>query len=148
MNPNVHQRIVGCFYNSYFQGSSIRKISFYLDRKPPGALFMLKNLKSWLQFTEKERKSLHVHIFTFQFRVLQFIAMNHQEIIERAEILLTFLDLQRADDRKMVKMELRFDKEVISSEWMDDINRVFQCLLETGHLGQMTFSGLQVRVSI
>ena len=147
MNYDAHQRTLGCFHNNYFQESSIRKISFYLDRKPLGSLIMLKNLKSLLQLTVKERKSLAFHFFTFQFRVLQFVAMNQQDIIERAEILTTFSNLRGVDSGKMVKMELRFDKEVISSEWMDTINRLFQSLLETGHLGQMTFSELQVRVS-
>ena len=76
------------------------------------------------------------------------MALNQQEIIERAEFLMTFSNLRGVDGRKMVKLELLFDKEVISSEWMDDINRLFQCLLKTEHLGKMTFSKLQVRVPI
>ena len=148
MNFNVHQRAFAYSYNSYFNGSSIQRISFYLDRKPPGALVMLKNLKSWLHLTVKKARSLVFHIFNFQFRVLQFVARNQREIIERAEILTTFLNFKGVHGGEMVKFELRFDKEVISSEWMDDINRMFQYLLETGRLGQMTFSELQVRVSI
>ena len=105
---------------------------------------MLNNLKSFGQLTAKERKSLIFHTFICQFRVLQFIAIIQQEIIERAEYLMTFLNLQGVDGRVMVKMEVRFDKEVLSSEWMDDINRMFHSLLETGHLGQMTFLELQV----
>ena len=79
--------------------------------------------------------------------MLQFVALNQQEIIKRAEFLLTFLNLQGVNGRKMVKLELLFDKEVISSVWMDTINQMFQSLLETEHLGQMTFYDLQVRVS-
>ena len=130
--------------NSYFQGSPIRKISFYLDRKPLGALVMLENLKSWLQLTARERKSLAFLRFAFHFRVLQFIAMHQQEVIERAEFLMTFSNLRGANGRNIAKLEVRFDTEVISSEWMGDINRMFQSLLETEHLGQMTFSELQV----
>ena len=147
MNSHVHQRIRGSFYDTYFEGSVIRRISFYVDRRPMGALLVLKNLKAFVQLTVKERKSLAFLVFTFQFRVLQFVAFQ-QEIIERAEFLPRFLNLQEEDGGKMLKIECRFDKEVISSEWMDTINRVFQCLLETGHLGQMPFSELQVRVSI
>ena len=109
---------------------------------------MLNILRSWLQLTVKEQKSLVFHAFNFQFRVLQFIAMNQQECIERAEILPTFLNLRGVNGGKMVKIELRFDTEVISSEWMDDINQLFQYLQQTVHLGQMTFSELQVRVFI
>ena len=134
--------------NTYIRGSSIRKISFYLDRKPLGALVMLKNLKLMLRLTVKQRKSFLFHAFFFQFRMLQFAAMNQKETIKRAEVLHSRLNLRGMDHQRMIKMELRFDKEVISSELMDDINRLFQCLLKTGHLGQITFSGLQVRVSI
>ena len=124
----------------------MRKISLYLDRTL-APLIILKNLKSFVRLTAKERNSLAFHAFTFQFRVLQFLAINHKEVIERAEFLPTFPNLREVDGGKMVKLELRFNKEVISSVQMDDINRMFQCLLETGHLGQMTFSELQVRVS-
>ena len=66
--------------------------------------------------------------------------MNQQEIVERAEFMKSFLNF---DGRKMVKIELRFDKEVVSADRMDDLNRQFESLLESEHLGQMTFSELQ-----
>ena len=134
--------------NTYFRGSPIRKISLYLDRKPLGAFIRLKNLKLLLRLTVKQRKSLLFHAFFFQMRVLQFTAMNQKETINRAEAFNSRLNLRGMDDQRMIKLELRFDKEVISSELMDDINQLCQCLLKTGHLGQITFSGLQVRVSI
>ena len=144
-NPAKMKIITGCFYDSYFRGIQIQKIAWYFDRKP-APLIILATLKSWLQLTVKERKSMAFYIIVFHFRVLQFVAMNQKEVIERAEFLTTFSNLRGVDGRKMVKTELRFNKEVISSEWMDDINRLILSVLESEHLGQMTLSGLQVLI--
>ena len=135
------KRSILCSFNNYFQGTAIRKISPYLDRKPQGALFVLQALKSFIQLTTKERKLLMFHSFNFEFRVLQFLAMNQEEVIGRTECFGKFLNFE---GRKMVKLELRFSREVISSGMMDDINQMFQCLLGTRQLGQMDFSQLQV----
>ena len=108
----------------------MRKISLYLDRTL-APLTILKNLKSFVRLTAKERKSLVFHAFTFQFRVLQFLAINHKEVIERAEFLPTFPNLREVDGGKMVKLELRFNKEVISSVQMDDINTYSRVCVHT-----------------
>ncbi len=133
-----------CFADSYFHGSSIRNIGFYHDSKTLGALSKLKNLKSFVELTENERRSLSFCITTFGLRVLQFVATEHEDVVNRAECLLTF---QNVDGRRRVKIEWRFSSEVISRVRMDEINQMVQSLWE-GQLDQMTFYDLQVRASL
>ena len=65
---------------------------------------------------------------------------DQQEFVENAKIKRTMLDF---NGQNMLKIEIQFDKKVISDRWIRAIDRDFGSLLQTDTLSQMTFADLQ-----